>query len=169
MYKPGYYVDKAYAFDEKVNGTCVQMPAVTFRSGDVPVNMHFKDSDGKVTEYTEKGFQITFSPTPTGEIAVLLFPHHSELHQTETPYTMLMLINDLDTLTIELVDDIVSEGMEAAFYTSYVGMGEANKVQEQEHDQQRSGYSPIGFKRYHTTQPTILPGIAAATDSNTKN
>jgi hypothetical protein len=77
--KIGFFVDSYYAFDETINGACIEMPSITFRSGDVPMDLTFKNEDGNIISYAEKGFQITFNPSPTGEVVVWLVPHHNNL------------------------------------------------------------------------------------------
>lgn len=149
-FKPGYFVDTFYAFDEAINGTCVEMPSVTFRSGDLPMDILFKNEDGNQVAYFEKGFQITFNPTPTGQIVVLLFPHHNNFHKEQAGFTPLLVINNLDDLTMNLIDEIVHKGMEVAFYSSFVGMAEHNDRPDNPAPPQ--AYAPIGFKRFESTE-----------------
>jgi len=148
-YKPGYYVDTFYAFDDKTSGTCVEMPSITFRSGDIPMSLTFRNKDGNTISYAEKGFQITFNPTPTGEVAVMLFPHHSDFYKTEQPYFTLMIIDNLDDLTPDHIDDILIKAMQDAFYTSFTGMAETNNDVG---EMTTKTYTPIGFKRFETTE-----------------
>lgn len=153
-YKPGYYVDTFYAFDDKINGTCVEMPSITFRSGDIPMALTFKNKDGNAISYAEKGFQITFNPTPTGEIAVMLFPHHSDFYKTEQPYFTLMIIDNIDDLTNDFIDKILGEAMQEAYYTSFTGMAETN---DEVGEMAQKTYTPIGFKRFETTEKAKTP------------
>lgn len=141
-----FYVDSYYAFDETINGSCIEMPSITFRSGDVPMDLTFKNDDGNTITYAEKGFQITFNPSPTGEIVVWLMPHHNNLQTEQEPkYTTMTIINDLDNFTPQMVEDIIAQGMEIAFYSSYVGITEIKS-------QAVATYAPIGFRRYETTE-----------------
>jgi len=143
--KIGFFVDSSYAFDETINGACIEMPSITFRSGDLSMDLTFKNDDGNIITYAEKGFQITFSPSPTGEIIVMLLPHHNNL-QTEVPkFITLTIISDLDKLTTDVVDEIVAKGTDAAFYSSFTGISELK-------DMPANGYNPVGFKRYETTE-----------------
>ncbi len=143
--KIGYYVDSYYAFDETINGACIEMPSVTFRSGDIAMDLTFRNDDGNVISYTEKGFQITFNPSPTGEIVIWLLPHHNNLQSQPPQYLTIAIIDDVSGLNRDAIEDVVSKGMEAAFYSSFTGITEAKN--------QPHPYSPIGFKRFETTQP----------------
>lgn len=144
--KIGFFVDSYYAFDETINGACIEMPSITFRSGDVPMDLTFRNDDGNTIAYAEKGFQITFNPSPTGEIVVWLVPHHNNLQTEQEPkYTTLMIIEDLDNFTPQMVEDIIEQGIEVAFYSSFAGITEIK-------DQASASYAPIGFRRYETTE-----------------
>jgi len=145
--KIGFFVDSAYAFDETINGACIEMPSITFRSGDLSMDLTFKNDDGNIITYAEKGFQITFSPSPTGEIIIMLMPHHNNLQTEDPKYITLSIITDLEKLTPDAVDEIVTKGMEAAFYSSYTGISEIKNMAP-------NSYNPVGFKRYETTEKT---------------
>src|SRR5438477_88031 len=71
-YKQGFFIDTSHAFNEDMNGVCTEMPSVTFRSGDMPMLVTFRNSIGERKEYTEEGFRITFTPIITGEVIILL-------------------------------------------------------------------------------------------------
>ncbi len=144
-FKSGFYVDTFYAFDEQINGTCVEMPSVTLRSGDLPMDIVFKNEDGNAVSYFEKGFQITFNPTPTGQVAVLLFPHHNNFHKVDPVFSPLLVIDDLKAIDLNLIDEIIQRGMQAAIYSSFAGLAEQNQEANQ-------NYNPIGFKRFSSTE-----------------
>src|SRR4051812_4724999 len=74
-YKQGFFIDTLHAYHEDTNGVCAEMPSVTFRSGEMPMLVAFRNSMGERKEYMEQGFHISFNPTITGQIIVLLFPH----------------------------------------------------------------------------------------------
>lgn len=145
-YKQGFFVDVLHAFNEDINGTCADMPSITFRSGDMSMLVTFKNSMGERREYTEFGFRITFNPLITGQILILLFPHTSDLNKTETQYSTLAVIDDPGQFTLDVADQVLARGIEAAWSTSFTGIGERNE-EEAPHAQ-----SPIGFKRYETTE-----------------
>ncbi len=151
-YKQGFFVDTLHAFNEDINGTCADMPSLTFRSGEMPMLMTFKNSLGERKEYDEEGFRITFNPMITGEIIVLLFPHQSELNKPETPYATLAYIDNPAELTDDVADAIISKGMESAFYTSFTGIGEQQEAGDGEQQLPPRPHNPIGFKRYETTE-----------------
>ncbi|MEI8278593.1 MAG: hypothetical protein WCG87_02450 [Bacteroidota bacterium] len=143
-YKPGYYVDLSHAYDDEINGTCVQMPLVTFRSGNMPMGMSFNSSVNGIKEYTEKGFKIGFYPAVTGLIFVMLHLHHNDFQPEELPPASLMVIDDPNELSKELVQELIAQGIETAYQSSYTGISE----------HQEPTYSPIGFKMHDTTEPT---------------
>jgi len=152
-YKQGFYVDTLHAFNEDMNGTCADMPSITFRSGEMPMLVTFRNSMGERKEYIEEGFRITFNPTITGQILVLLFPHYSELNQKPLPYLTLAVIDDPGTFTNDMAEEIVTNGIQAAFYSSFTGMSE-QPVEENKHAEPVPAphHNPIGFKRYETTE-----------------
>jgi hypothetical protein len=151
-YKQGFFVDTLHAYNEDMNGTCADLPSVTFRSGDMPMLVNFRNALGEKKEYTEEGFQISFNPTVTGQILVMLNPHQNDLNKTPLPPMMLVVIDDPDLITMEDVDTILAKGMEAAFYTSFTGMGERQEQPEQGEAMSAHRPNPIGFKRYETTE-----------------
>ncbi|RYD58417.1 MAG: hypothetical protein EOP56_05750 [Sphingobacteriales bacterium] len=143
-YKPGFYVDTLYAYDEESNGICRRMPSLAFRSGPMPLFVDF-DKDGQRTKtYTENGFQIMFSPIITGQVLVTLFYHSNALIDASEKAKDMMLIDNPAAISKELIDAIIENGIEAAFYSSYTGIAE----------QKETSYTPIGFKtqRAETTE-----------------
>ena len=152
-YKQGFFIDTLHAFNESMNGTCADMPSVTFRTGEMPMLVTFRNSLGERKEYMEDGFSITFNPTITGQVVVLLFPHNNDLNKTPPPYATLAVIDEPGMITMEMVDQLITAGMEAAFYTSFTGMAEQPLTTQQPADLQPPvQHNPIGFKRYDTTQ-----------------
>ena len=111
----------------------------------------FRNSLGERKELFEQGFHITFNPTITGQIIILLFPHYSELNKTQPPYLTLAIVDDPAQITMDFAEDIISKGMEAAYSTSFTGMG-AQPENEQTEAQPPRAHNPIGFKRYETTE-----------------
>jgi hypothetical protein len=152
-YKQGFFIDILHAFNQDMHGTCADMPSITFRSGEMPMLVKFRNSMGERKEYVEEGFSITFSPTITGQIIILLSNHYSDLNQEPPPYATLAVIDDPELLTMELVDKVITRGMEAAYRSSFTGMSEQHAVHEQEEEiLPQVKRNPIGFKRYETTQ-----------------
>ena len=149
-YKQGFFVDTMHAFDEDMNGTSAAMPSVTFRSGSMPMLVTFRNSMGEKREYEEDGFHISFNPTITGVIVVLLRPHHSKLNKEEPQYITLSLIDDPATLTMEAADQIISKAIELAFYSSFTGISELQEENEQAPPANQ--HTPIGFKLHETTE-----------------
>jgi hypothetical protein len=150
-YKQGFYVDTLHAFNEEINGTCAELPSITFRSGDMSMLVSFRNSLGEKKEFTEHGFHITFNPTITGQIVILLFPHDSDLNKTPPPYLTLAVVDDPEQLTMEVADDALARGIEAAFTTSFTGMVSHEKI-KQDDSTPPQAHNPIGFKRYETTE-----------------
>jgi len=148
-YKQGYFVDTLHAFNEDINGTCTDMPSLTFRSGSMPMLVTFKNSMGERKEYTEEGFRIIFNPMITGQLLVLLSPHRSELNKPEQTFTTLAVIDNPADLTMDAADQVIKQGIEAAFYTSFTGISEQQEANE---NMQSHAHNPIGFKRYETTE-----------------
>lgn len=154
LYKQGFFVDTLHAFNEDINGTTSKMPSITFRSGDMSMQITFHNSMGEKKSYVEDGFHISFNPTVTGQVVVLLLPHQSPLNKDPLPYSTLAVINEPGQLTMEMADKILALGMKAAFYTSFTGMSE----QPQQDNSEAPGMpslserNPIGFKRYETTE-----------------
>jgi hypothetical protein len=153
-YKQGFYVDTLHAFNEEINGTCADMPSVTFRSGDMPMLVMFKNSMGEKKAYIEEGFKITFNPTITGQVVVLLFLHHSELYKKPPEYVTLAVIDDARDITTELVNELLTGGIKAAFSSSFTGAGKEKEINEEvkPHGQPIPPHNVIGFKRYETTE-----------------
>jgi hypothetical protein len=153
-YKQGFFIDTMHAFNEDTGGTCAEMPSITFRTGSMPMQVSFKNGIGEKKEYSEEGFRITFTPTITGQLIVLLFPHTSDINKEATPqYATLSIIDNPDELTMDVADQIIEKGMQGAFYSSFTGMGEPGEaVGEQAAPLQMPKHNPIGFKRYETTE-----------------
>jgi hypothetical protein len=151
-YKQGFFVDTLHAFNEDINGTSNKMPSVSFRSGEMPMLITFRNSMGEKKSYVEEGFIISFNPTITGQIVVLLLPHQSELNKNQLQYTSLAVINDPTELTVETIDQIIARGIETAFYTSFTGMAELSADNETANQIPAVARNPIGFKKYETTE-----------------
>ena len=153
-YKQGFFIDTMHAFNEDNGGTCAEMPSITFRTGSMPMHVSFKNGIGERKEYTEDGFRITFTPTINGQLIILLFPHTSDINKEATPqYATLSIIDYPEQLTMEIADQIIEKGMQGAFYSSFTGMGEPGEaIGEQAQPLQPPKHSPIGFKRYETTE-----------------
>ena len=151
-YKQGFFVDILHAFNEDMNGTCSEMPSITFRSGDMPMLVTFHNTMGERKEYVEQGFRLTFNPTITGQIAILLFPHQSDLNKTPPPFATLAVLDDPATLTMDMADEIICKGIEWAYYSSFTGMSEQPDENDQAEASQPHEHTPIGFKRYETTE-----------------
>jgi len=153
-YKQGFFIDTMHAFNEDTGGTCAEMPSITFRSGTMPMEVSFKNDKDELKEYTEEGFRITFTPTITGQLIVLLFPHTNDINKEATPqYATLSVLDYPDQLTMDIADEIVEKGMQGAFFSSFTGMGEPAQDEGAEHKPLQSPkHDPIGFKRYDTTE-----------------
>jgi len=150
-YKQGYFVDSLHAFDEEMNGTCSGMQCLVFRSGDMPMMVAFSNEKGEKKEFTEHGFQITFTPMVTGEVIVLLLPHFSELNKTPPQLETLAIISNAAEITMDDIDELLARGMELAYYTSFTGIATQKEVQENG-TPNIPHHNPIGFKRYETTE-----------------
>ncbi len=151
-YKPGFFVDTLHAFNEEINGICKEMTSVTLRCGDMPMLVTFHNSIGEKKEYTEEGFRISFIPSVTGEIMVLLYAHHSELDKNAPKVGTLAIIPDPSGFTMDMADEIIAKGIEMAFYTSFTGMAEVQDENEKPGERKEHPHNPIGFKRYETTE-----------------
>jgi len=151
-YKQGFYIDTLHAFNEEMNGTCADMPSITFRTGEMPMMMTFKNSIGERREYMEQGFRITFNPTVTGEIIVLLLPHSSDLNKTPPPYTTLAIITVPGEFTMNMAEEIIAKGIEIAYYSSFTGVAAMQPENDQQEPTPAPHHDPIGFKRYETTE-----------------
>lgn len=149
-YKAGYFVDTFQAFNEEINGSCAQLPSIIFRSRDMPLMLEFRNDNGAMKEFTEKGFQIAFNPTITGQIVVLLYPHRSEMDDAgdqQPPFATVAIIDEIDKLTTDAIDAIIVKAIQAAFFTSFTGMAERTADDDAEAPPQPR-YAPIGFKRF---------------------
>lgn len=147
VYKQGFFVDTLHAFNEDIKGTSARMPSITFRSGAMPMLVAFRNVMGEKKTYAEEGFSISFNPTITGEVVVLLQPHYSDMDKELPPLVTLAVFPDPAELNIKNVDEIIARGMEEAFFTSFTGMGA-----EQQQDQQPQQRTLIGFRRHDTTE-----------------
>ena len=150
-YKQGFFVDVLHAFNEEMNGTSASMPSITFRSGEMPMLVTFRNSMGEKKGYVEKGFHITFNPTITGQILVLLSPHQSELDKNPPQYATLAIIDEPAQLTNDITDQILAKGIETAFYSSFTGMS-MNVEENEDVTQAPVAHNPIGFKLHDTTE-----------------
>lgn len=150
-YKPGFFVDVNHAYNEEINGTCARLPSLSFRSGDMPLNVSFKNAVGERKEYTEEGFYIVFTPTLTGQVLVLLQPHYSTSTGERPEYVNIAVIDNPGQLTNDIIDQLIARGMEEAYYTSFTGMV-AQQHKELEESQKQYRPAPIGFKRYESTE-----------------
>ncbi len=151
-YKQGFFIDTLHAFNEDTNGTCADMPSISFRSGEMPMLVTFRNSMGERKEYMEQGFHITFNPMITGQILVLLFPHYNDLNKTPPPYTTLAIIDEPGELSTDAIDQLIIAGMNAAYYTSFTGISEVPQENGQNDGKPPRQQYPIGFKRYETTE-----------------
>jgi hypothetical protein len=151
-YKPGYFVDTLHAFNEDINGTCAEMPSISLRTGDMPMHVTFRNNTGERKELIEEGFHLTFTPTITGQVLVLLFPHYNELDKNPPPYLTLAVINEPAQLNMDLADQFVIKGMQAAFSTSFTGIADQRQEQEPPVAEPIHAHNQIGFKRYETTE-----------------
>jgi hypothetical protein len=151
QYKQGFFVDTLRAYNEDINGTSSRMPSVTFRSGSMPMLVTFRNSMGEKKAYTEEGFSISFNPTITGQVVVLLQPHYSDLDKEQPELSMLAAINDPAEITEIVIDSIIAKGMEVAFYSSFTGMDQ-NPQEETETENSINKRNQIGFRRHDTTE-----------------
>ncbi len=151
-YKPGYYVDTSHAYNEDINGSCAKLPSLTLRCGDMPLNVSFKSASGEKKEYIEEGFYLTFTPTITGQILVLLQPHYSTSAGEKPDYMNIAVIDHPAQLTSDVIDELVAKGMEVAFYTSFTGMVDLQLKEMEESQKEYHQPAPIGFKRYESTE-----------------
>ena len=150
LYKQGFFVDTLHAFNEEINGICTDMPSLTLRSGDMSLLVTFTNEKGDCKEYMEHGFQITFNPIITGEVLIFLQPHYSDMNKTKPELISLAIINEPGQMTMDIIDAIISKGMEMAFYSSFTGVAEQNDDEPNPADPPH--HNPIGFKRYETTE-----------------
>ncbi len=148
-YKPGYFVDSSHAYNHEINGTCANIPAITFRSGSMPMNVSFKNPVSGHLDYTENGFHITFMPAITGQVLVLLELHSSNIDNQKPEEVNLAVFDNPASITNIDVDALMLKAIKMAFYTSFTGMID---LQEEEITKTQPKYSPIGFKRYESTE-----------------
>jgi len=151
-YKQGFFVDVLHAFDEEMKGTSAAIPSLTLRSGPMPMMVLFKNNMGEKKDYMEEGFHLTFAPTITGQIVVLLLPHQNALNKTELQYTTLSIIDEPGKLTMDMADQIIAQGIEVAYYSSFTGMSNQPADENQQPDQSTQQRNPIGFKLHETTE-----------------
>ncbi len=152
-YKQGFFVDTSFAYNEEINGTCSKIPSVTFRSGSMPMNVSFKSATAGKLDYTEEGFHLTFMPTITGQVLVLLRPHTSNLDTEKPEEVNMAVIDNPSVLSLNDVSLIVLKAIKMAFYTSFTGMVELQEEQLQK--AQPPKHTPIGFKRHDSTEKVI--------------
>jgi hypothetical protein len=152
-YEQGFFIDVLHAFNEETNSTCSEMPSVTFRSGSMPMLVTFNNPAGEKKEFCEEGFRITFTPLITGELLVLLYPHESELNKPDPPYTTMAMIKEPGELTMEMANNFIKNGIEAAYYSSFTGIAETRR-DDDENPPAPPQRNLIGFKRYETTEKT---------------
>ncbi len=151
-YKQGFYVDTMHAFNEEIKGTSSRMPSVTFRSGAMPMLVTFRNSMGEKKAYTEEGFSISFTPTITGQIIVILQPHYSDLDKEPPGYDTLAVIDEPAQITEPVIDEIVARGIEMAFYSSFTGMSATPADENARGENNLNKRNAIGFKRHDTTE-----------------
>jgi hypothetical protein len=150
-YKQGFFVDTLLAFNEGMRGTSTRMPSVEFRSGAMPMPVTFRNSIGEKKTYEEEGFTISFRPVITGQIIVLLEPHYSDLNVEEPEPVNLAIIHEPAHLSNEMIENIVTKGMQIAYYSSFTGIAEQNESTGEE-TATPIKRNPIGFKRHDTTE-----------------
>ncbi len=150
-YQPGFFVDTNHAFNEDINGTCADLPSLTFRSGEMPMEISFRNASGGKKEYLEEGFRITFSPVITGQVVILLQPHYNTLSAEKPGYFNLAIIDAPLAMTPEFIDQVIARGMEIAYYSSFTGLADKQK-KAMEETQVQHEHTPIGFKRYESTE-----------------
>ena len=144
-YKQQFYVDKLHAYSEEINGTCKELPSITFRSGSMPMQVVFRNAGGSTKEYYEEGFHITFAPTITGQIMVMITPHYSNLDENPPEFKTMVVINDPAQMTDDLVDHILAKGIEMAYYSSFTGLADVNPA---DGGTENAPPSPIGFRKF---------------------
>jgi hypothetical protein len=142
-YKPGFHVDELHAYDDEINGTCVKMPSITFKCGNMSMGITFNNSVNGEKEYVEKGFMIGFYPAITGLVYVMLYLHKNDFQAQATPPVNLMVINEPKDLSESAIENIVAQGVEIAFHSSYAGISEQSEEPE---------YTPIGFRKRDSTE-----------------
>jgi len=152
-YKQGFFVDSMHAFDEEIHASCAELQSLVFRSGDMPMHVSFCNDKGEKKDLVEHGFQVTFTPSVTGEIFIFFTPHSSDLNTSSPAVAPLGIFNDPSAITPEHVDTLLAKAMEMAFFTSFTGVAEQLDEAEKPHKTVNiPHHNPIGFKRYETTE-----------------
>jgi len=149
-YQQGFFVDTLLAFNEGMRGTNNRMPSVEFRSGPMPMPLTFRNSIGEKMTYKEEGFNISFTPTITGQVIVLLQPHYSDLEEDQSQIVPMGVFNEPSQITNDVIEEIVAKGMQIAFYSSFTGMAERQGEEGEELNPVKR--NPIGFRRHDTTE-----------------
>lgn len=147
-YPQGFFVDTLHAYNKTMNGTCHDLPSVTFRSGDMSMLVAFRNSVGEKKEFEEEGFRIFFNPTVNGQLLIMLQPHSSDLNDEPPKLITLAVIDQPAELKMDMVDLVIVKGIQIAFTTSFTSSPDVAEA-ETEVPQPRN---PIGFKRYETTE-----------------
>ncbi len=150
-YAQGFFVDTNLAYNEQINGTCANLPSLTFRSGEMPMQVTFRNAGGERREYVEEGFALMFTPTVAGQIMVLLMPHYTTMDAEKPQYETVAIVDEPSAITKEMVNTIIAKGIEAAYYTSFTGFTDL-QAKEIEEVQVQKQYTPIGFKRHDSTE-----------------
>lgn len=152
-YKQGFFVDTLHAFNEGMRGTNTRMPSVEFRSGEMPMPLTFRNSIGEKMTYKEEGFSVSFTPTITGQIMIVLQPHYSDLDQQPPEMVTLGIVNEPSQITDAVIEDVIEKSFEIAFHSSFTGMAESFMNNEEEsQDNTTIKRNPIGFRRHDTTE-----------------
>jgi hypothetical protein len=152
LYKQGFFVDTLHAFNEDMNGTCADIPSIAFRSGEMPMLIQFHNNMGEKKELIEQGFSITFNPIITGQVAVLLMPHQSDLNEKKPEYTTLAFIDEPGQLTMDAAEQLLVNGITSAYHSSFTGVSDRDDRREDEDHRPPTQHNPIGFRRHETTQ-----------------
>jgi hypothetical protein len=150
-YKQQFSVHTNRAFHEAIRGSCAEVPSITFKSDDMPQYISFRNTEGERAEFLESGFELTFSPTLTGQIVILLLPHHNPLNEASIEYVTLAVIDEPGAIDQDAINQIVAKAIEMAYYTSFTGMIDLEE-QEMNAAQKQMKRTPIGFKRYETNE-----------------
>lgn len=151
-YKQGFFVDTLHAFNEGMRGTSNRMPSVEFRSGEMPMPLTFRNSIGEKMTYKEEGFSVSFTPTITGQIMIVMQPHYSDLDNEPAEYITLGIVNEPSQLSDVMIEDVIEKCFEIAFHSSFTGMAERFMNNEQPPENLPIKRNPIGFRRHETTE-----------------
>lgn len=152
-YKQGFFVDTLHAFNEGMRGTNTRMPSVEFRSGEMPMPLTFRNSIGEKMTYKEEGFSVSFTPTITGQIMIVLQPHYSDLDPQEPEMITLGIVNEPSQITDAMIEDVIERSFEIAFHSSFTGMADRFMNNNEESQENTSiKRNPIGFRRHDTTE-----------------